>query len=207
MPKINAPTLAAHRAETHDALLEAWGALVLERGYDEVSLSHVAKAVGLARTAIYNYFPDREAMLFAWTDREVQRTMEQLEKELAEATSSAQKLAAFVRVELESFKDSHLQPGREVVHLMGPEAFSKFMEHIEPVEKILRQILDEGLEGGEFQGVDASEVMPMTMATIGAERGPMASGSATVAEAADRVTRFLLRALGASDPKKSTSPE
>lgn len=198
MPKINAPTLAEHRAETHDALLDAWGELVLERGYDEVSLAQVAKAIGLARTAVYNYFPDREAMLFAWTDREVQRTVETLEKDLAESTSSAEKLELFVRVELESFKNSHLQPGREVVHLMGPEAFARFMEHIEPVEVILRQILDEGLTSGEFSGVDPDEVLPMTMATIGAERGPMASGSATVDEATDRVTRFLLRALGAS---------
>ncbi len=198
MPKINAPTLAEHRAETRDALLEAWGELVLERGYDEVSLSHVAQAVGLARTAIYNYFPDREALLFAWTDRLVQETMDQLTAEMADAETHAEKLAVFVRVELESFVNSHLQPGREVVHLMGPEAFARFMEHIAPVEQLLRQVLEAGREAGEFHGFeDPGEVLQMIMATIGAERGPMSSGQHQLDEASERVTAFLLRALGA----------
>lgn len=197
MPKINAPTLAEHRAETHDALLEAWGELVLERGYDAVKLSDVAQAVGLARSAIYNYFPDREALLFAWTDRLVAQTIEELERETAEAETCAEKLAVFVRVELQSFAEAHLQPGREVVHLMGPESFARFMAHIEPVEALLRTILVEGMDAGEFRRSDPDELLPMIMATIGAERGPMSSGAHALDEASPRVTGFLLRALGA----------
>ena len=65
MPKISAGSLEEHRAETTDRLLDAWSSLVREKGYDGVTLAEVAAHVGLARTAIYNYFPDRDALVTA----------------------------------------------------------------------------------------------------------------------------------------------
>lgn len=203
MPKINAANLEAHRNETTERLLDAWGELVLERGYDDVSLAQVAAQAGLARTAIYNYFPDRESLLFAWTDREVRTVVEDLEKALAEQDTCVEKLEVFVHLELVSFTTSHLPPGREVIHIMGPDTFARFMEHIEPVEHLLRELIVSGVENGEFDpDVDPDEVVPLIMATIGAERGPLSTGEHDVEEATERVSSFLLRALGAGTAKR-----
>ena len=57
--------------------------LVMSKGFSVVSLADVAAHAGLARTAIYSYFPDRESLLFAWTEREVQRTIAILDQEVA----------------------------------------------------------------------------------------------------------------------------
>jgi AcrR family transcriptional regulator len=195
MPRISAENLEAHRAETTDRLLDAWSELVLERGYDGVSLADVAKRIGLARTAVYNYFSDREELLFAWTDREVTRTMEVLAERLTTVDSAVDKLHEFVVIELESFEASHLPQGQEVVHFLGPDVWKRFMAHVEPVEAILREILQEGFESGEFEDADIDQTLPMVMACVGAERGPLAAGSATVKEATERVMSFLERAL------------
>lgn len=195
MPRISAENLEAHRAETTDRLLDAWSELVLERGYDGVSLADVAKRIGLARTAVYNYFSDREELLFAWTDREVKRTLEVLEKRLAELGSALEKLHEFVVVELESFEASHLPQGQEVVHFLGADVWQRFMEHVQPVEVMLREILEEGVDAGEFEDAPIDQTLPMVMACIGAERGPLAAGKATVDEATERVMSFLERAL------------
>lgn len=205
MPKINAESLEAHRSETTERLLDAWGELVLERGYDDVSLAQVAAEAGMTRTAIYNYFPDRESLLFAWTDREVRKTVEELEKALADQESCVDKLVVFVRIELDSFTKSHLPPGREVIHILGRDTFARFMAHIEPVEHLLHDLLDEGIASGEFDpGLDADETVPLIMATIGAERGPMANGKHDLDEATDRVSAFLLRAVGAQPPQRTS---
>lgn len=195
MPKITAPTLQAHRAETIDKLLDAWGDLVMSKGFDAVSLADVAAQAGLARTAIYNYFSDREALLFAWTDREVRKTLDTLEGELANANSYAEKLRIFVRSQLVEFGRRHLPPGKEVVQFLRPETYGSFMDHIEPLDRVLRDVIAEGIEAKEFTKVDPADTARMVMACIGAERVPLATGSADVDESSRRVSEFVLRAL------------
>ncbi|MCA1711885.1 MAG: TetR/AcrR family transcriptional regulator [Actinobacteria bacterium] len=202
MPTISAPTLEAHRAVTIDRLLQAWGELVMERGYEDVSLADVAAKAGLARTAIYNYFPDREALLFAWTDREVRRVLDRIAEQLAEVESPAEKLELFVRMELESFVTSHLPPEQGVVHFLGPETYARFMDHLEPVEAVLLDIIEEGIASGDFAPGDAAATVPLVMASIGSERGPLATGEHDLDEAAERVIGFVLRALTPSGRKR-----
>jgi AcrR family transcriptional regulator len=197
VPKISAATLQEHRAETIDRLLDSWGDLVMAKGFDTVTLADVAAQVGLARTAIYNYFPDREALLFAWTDREVRRTVDSLEQELAKVESYAEKLRVFVHSQLIEFARRHLPPGKEVVQFLRPETYGRFMDHIEPLEKVLRDIISDGVEAKEFSDVDPASTVPMVMACIGAERVPLATGTDKIDVATDRVTQFVLRALGA----------
>lgn len=201
MPKISARTLALHKAEMLDKLLDAFGELLMSKGYDGVSLADVASTAGLARTAIYNYFQDRESLLIGWTDREVGRTLEGLTKRLGEASSSVAKLELFVRSQLESFATNHLPPGLEVGQLLGPEAHERFMKHVAPLEDMCLQILKEGTGSGEFTGIDAEATVPMVLGCIGAERVPLATGTRDVNESSGRVTTFLLRALGAEKPK------
>lgn len=207
MPKISARTLEEHRIETMDRLLDAWAELVKARGYAEVSLADVAAQAGLARTAIYNYFADREALLFAWTDREVRRSMSILEEEISHAGSSAEQLRSFVHLQLVDFANRHLPPGQEVMQFLQPETYGRFMEHIEPVERILRGILEDGIASEEFgAGIDVDATVPMVMACIGAERGPVAARKHSVDEATERVTDFLLRALQAPPEKTAKKP-
>jgi AcrR family transcriptional regulator len=189
-----------------DRLLDAFGELVLEHGYAEVSLADVASRAGLARTAIYNYFPDRESLLFAWADREVARTIAILEAEVAQAETHEEKLRIFVRQQLLDFAARHLPPGQEVMQFLKPETYGRFMRHIEPVERIARSIVLDGAKAGEFATPgDPADTVPMILACIGAERGPVATRAHDVEEATERVTTFLLRALGAVEPTGKTA--
>ena len=205
MPKISARTVAEHRAETIDRLVDAFGDLVLERGYDAVSLADVAAHVELARTAIYNYFPDRESLLLAWTEREVRRTLDAMLAEVDSAETCTEKVRVFVRMQFEAFSSRHLPPGLEVGQLLSPEAYKRFMDHVEPLEHALRGILAEGVASGEFIDVDPATTVPLVLGAIGAERVPIANGLHDVAETTDRVTEFLLRALVNPSPRRRKS--
>lgn len=178
-----------------DRLLDAFGNLVLQKGYSEVSLAEVAAQARLARTALYTYFPDRESILFAWTEREVRRTLEALSKDMAKARSAEARLRVFVSHQLSQFVTKHLPPGREVMQFLRPDTYRKFMDHIEPLEKMLHEIFEEGAASGEFARLHAESTVSMIMACIGAERGPLATGTHKLDEATERVTDFVLRAL------------
>ena len=54
MPRIDAPTLAEHREQRRDALLEAATTVMRESG--TVTMSAVAERTGLSRTAVYEYY-------------------------------------------------------------------------------------------------------------------------------------------------------
>ena len=56
---------------TRQAILDAALALFAEKGYFGTSLRDVARAVGVRESALYNYFPGKEALFEALLDRRV----------------------------------------------------------------------------------------------------------------------------------------
>src|SRR5262249_10410427 len=56
-----------------DALLDATGLLVAERGVEAVTMRDVVKRAGASPGSLYQYFPSRDALVAAWELRELQR--------------------------------------------------------------------------------------------------------------------------------------
>ncbi|MGE3622067.1 MAG: TetR/AcrR family transcriptional regulator, partial [Acidimicrobiia bacterium] len=71
MPKLDARTVAEHRRQVLDRLYRSFEALIYERGYDAINLADIAQMSDMARTAIYHYYPDKEALLLAYTAHEM----------------------------------------------------------------------------------------------------------------------------------------
>jgi AcrR family transcriptional regulator len=59
-----------HRREVRDAILDTMAALVAEHGLLGVTMSQIAEETGIGRATLYKYFPDVEAILLAWHDRQ-----------------------------------------------------------------------------------------------------------------------------------------
>ncbi|PVY96907.1 TetR/AcrR family transcriptional regulator [Actinomycetospora cinnamomea] len=64
-----APRQARSRA-TVERIVAAGRAVLLERGWDGVTTNHVAAAAGVSPGSLYQYFPDKEAVLDEVVDRE-----------------------------------------------------------------------------------------------------------------------------------------
>ena len=71
MPKLWTQTIEAHRREVHDAILDTTAALVAEHGLLSVTMSQIAQETGIGRATLYKYFPDAEAILLAWHERQI----------------------------------------------------------------------------------------------------------------------------------------
>ena len=72
MPKLWDETIEAHRAAVRDATLDTTAALVAaEKGLASVTMSRIAKVTGIGRATSPKYFPDVEAILMAWHQRQV----------------------------------------------------------------------------------------------------------------------------------------
>ena len=66
MPRIQADSVAEHVARQETAVFDAALRLFAERGYAGVTLADVAAEVGLARSSLYRYFPDKAHILLRW---------------------------------------------------------------------------------------------------------------------------------------------
>lgn len=79
MPKLWEDTIDGHRQAVRDATLDTAAALVAERGLRSVTMSEIAERVGIGRATLYKYFPDVDAILATWHERQINTHLEQLE--------------------------------------------------------------------------------------------------------------------------------
>ena len=80
VPKLWGATIEAHRQEVRDAILDTTVALVNEHGLLSVTMSQVAEQTGIGRATLYKYFPDVEAILLAWHERNTTTHLEYLRR-------------------------------------------------------------------------------------------------------------------------------
>lgn len=75
MPRIKADTVAEHVAQQRASVLDAAVRLFAERGYSEVGIGDIATEVGLARSSLYRYVPDKSHLLVEWFRRAAPETI------------------------------------------------------------------------------------------------------------------------------------
>ncbi|MEO3867749.1 TetR/AcrR family transcriptional regulator [Nonomuraea sp. B12E4] len=197
MPRISAATIGEHRAQTRDRILQAVSRLSRVQGIDAISMTDVAVEAGITRTVLYNYFPDKTALLLAFTERVTRYFIDSFERDLPEGASPADRLRAFVRLQLAGLV-AHPHPGAaDLSAALGPDAYQRLAEHVAPMQAILAGILESGVATGDFRVPDVGATARMVLAVIGAERVPLISGEVTVEAAGELVSEFVLRALDA----------
>ncbi|MET7930500.1 TetR/AcrR family transcriptional regulator [Streptomyces sp. NPDC005349] len=97
MPKLWDETMDAHRRAVQDAVVETTVALVGEHGLASVTMSQIAKEVGIGRATLYKYFPDVQSILIAWHERHVAAHLGQLSQARDHAGGPAARLEAVLR--------------------------------------------------------------------------------------------------------------
>ncbi|MCP2328365.1 AcrR family transcriptional regulator [Hamadaea flava] len=101
MPKIQASTVAEHRATQRAALLEAARALLSQHPDQIPSLADVAEHAGLARSSVYSYFKSRADMFDALVTDTFPRWSAYVDKQMDSATTSGQKILTYVEANLQ----------------------------------------------------------------------------------------------------------
>ncbi|WP_182112971.1 MULTISPECIES: TetR/AcrR family transcriptional regulator [unclassified Actinotalea] len=105
MPRIDAPTVAEHRAARERALLDAARALLTDRPERLPTLAEVGELAGLSRSSVYQYFGSREDLLSALVRDSFPRWTERLDAAIAAADGPRGRILAFLRANLELVAD------------------------------------------------------------------------------------------------------
>ena len=146
MPKLWNETIEAHRRAVRDATLDTTAALVAEHGLASVTMSQIAEATGIGRATLYKYFPDVEAILVAWHERQVTGHLEQLAEVRNQPGDARKRLEAV----LEAFAlIQHEHHGTDLAALLHRrEHVARAQQHL---KDFIRELLIEGAETGDLR--------------------------------------------------------
>ncbi|GGM48590.1 TetR/AcrR family transcriptional regulator [Dactylosporangium sucinum] len=100
MPRINAATVAEHRAQQRRALLGAARDVLVEEGYAALSFAALASRTGLARPTVYSYFTTKDDIVLALCEAELPLVAVDIARAVERAEGPREQLAAFVRAQL-----------------------------------------------------------------------------------------------------------
>lgn len=195
MPKVIGGSLETHRDHTRERIFEALAKLMYERGYDAISLADVAAECGLARTAMYNYFSDKESLLIGYASAETDRYVTQLRDALSEVDDPVARLQVYIRSQLVYFSEHHLPPGPALQHMLNNEAYSKVLDHVRSLDDELRSILETGHEERYLIADDVTDTAAMINACV-ARGSSLRTGDADIEHTVELTEAFVLRALG-----------
>jgi AcrR family transcriptional regulator len=159
MPKLWNETIEAHRREVRDAILDTTAALVARRGLLSVTMSQIAEDTGIGRATLYKYFPDVEAILFAWHERQITNHLEHLAEVRDQADDAGDRLEAVLEAYALISHDSHGHHETELA------AFLHRDQHVAAAEQRLRQMIRELLTEGAKVGVLRDDIPPDELAT------------------------------------------
>ena len=188
VPKLWDQTIEAHRRAVSDAILHTTVALVGEHGLRSVTMSQIAQEAGIGRATLYKYFPDVEAILRTWHERQIAAHLEQLAEYRDRPGGARERLDAV----LEAYAViAHKSRGHLDADL---EAFLHHDEHVDAgrqkVREMLRELLAEGAEHGEIR----DDVAPDELATY-CIHALSAAQSLRSRAAVQRLVRVTLAAL------------
>src|SRR3954469_10801223 len=137
VPKLWNDTIEAHRHAVRDAALDAIAALVSEHGLASVTMSRIAQETGIGRATLYKYFPDVEAILSAWHERQIGGHLEQLAAARNQPGDAGARLRrvllAYANIHQDRVRHHRGPYGAELAALLHPD------EHVAQAQRQLRE--------------------------------------------------------------------
>ena len=139
------------RSEILHAALRAFG----ERGYHATTLGDIGERIGVQKTALYHYFPDKEAILYACHREslaEISRVLDDAQKRHTTPSSRLRNIIReHVRVMTDTLEGSTLA---FEIPALSPEHQQEIVAARDRYEQSLREIITDGIGAGEFRAVD-----------------------------------------------------
>ena len=157
--KRTAQTGSAHvrmrREQRQQDILHAALRAFRENGYHATTLDDIAEHVGVRKTALYHYFPDKEAILYA-CHRESLNEIRRVMKEAMKLETATERLGYVIREHVRVITGNlDGSPLALEVPALSTERQAEIVAARDRYERDLRKLVEQGVESGEFRQVDS----------------------------------------------------
>ena len=186
VPKLWTETIEAHRAAVRDAALDTAAALAAEQGVASVTMSQIAEQTGIGRATLYKYFPDVEAILVAWHQRQIARHLAQLGEIAVQRGTARDRLRAVL--EAYALIVHEMPQGTELAALLHQG------EHIAAAQRQLREFIGGLIADAAKDGDLRDDIAPGELASY-CLHALTAAGGLPSADAVRRLVTLTMAAL------------
>jgi AcrR family transcriptional regulator len=159
VPKLWNDTIEAHRRAVRDATLDTTAALVAKHGLRSVTMSQIAEETGIGRATLYKYFPDVEAILLAWHERQVTGHLERLARLRDQAGDPGKRLEAVLEAYALICHELRSAHGTELAAFLHQHRHTARAR--QQLSRFIRDLLTEAVKTGDVR----NDVAPEELAT------------------------------------------
>jgi AcrR family transcriptional regulator len=168
VPKLWNDTIDAHRRAVRDATLDTTAALVAEHGLRSVTMAQIAEGTGIGRATLYKYFPDVEAILLAWHERQISQHLEHLTR-VAQEAKPGERLGAVLEAYAAMSYDSRGDHDAELATVLHRD--EQVMRAEKQLLDLISGLLTEAAQSGEVRtDMSAAELAMYCVHALGASR-------------------------------------
>ncbi|WP_054246283.1 TetR/AcrR family transcriptional regulator [Rhodococcus opacus] len=146
MPKLWNETIASHRQAVREATMDAAAAVVAESGLGAVTMSKIAERTGIGRATLYKYFPDVDAILTAWHERQIAGHLHHLAEVRDHTDGPGARLAAVLEAYAQIL--AHHHTGAIAAGLHRGDHVARAQQHL---HEFVRDLLTAAAETGEVR--------------------------------------------------------
>ena len=161
--------MAGHRRAVRDAAIDAVAALVARHGLRGVTMSQIAEDAGIGRATLYKYFPDVEALLTAWHERQVTAHLERLVAARDHAVGAPERLAAVLQTYAGFAHEPHGHHGVELAASLHTGAHvARAHDHL---RRLVHDVLADAVASGHVRDdVEVEELVGYCLHALSAAR-------------------------------------
>lgn len=149
VPRLWNDTIEEHRREVREAIVDTTVALVEEHGLLGVTMSQIAEQTGIGRATLYKYFPDVEAILRAWHERQISGHLAYLTRARDAHRDAGERLSAVLEAYALICHESRGHRDSELAALLHRGEQVAAAEH--QIRHMIRDLLKEGAAAGEIR--------------------------------------------------------
>lgn len=154
-----------------NAILDAALRCFKRKGYEGTTVAEILAEAGVSAGALYNYFEGKLDIYLSLAERDLEEDLRAYRRVLAEERDAWSKLQQLIRMGMIDFRGerrgefAHLYLLEFLPASVGNDRLRrKLAERNRQLYDILREVLREGVEGGEFRPVDYDAVAALILA-------------------------------------------
>ncbi len=190
-----------------EQILQAAERTFAEKGYQEATISDVAREAKVSEATIYDYFTSKEELLFLIPGATARRGKDNLEYLLRFIRSSADRIRAYIHNHLSFYQD---HPDYASVAMLILKSNRKFVEteaykDVQELSRVLLDVIKEGIASGEFRSdIDPFLIRSAILGTIEHQvtRQVLLGKPENLVELVDPLTELIVGGIKARDGGK-----
>ncbi len=155
MPK-GIPLTEEEQEKRRKEIFDASVHLFLEKGFTETSMREIAKASGVGKSTLYDYYQSKDEILVSYFADEISGITNKAKEISRQNISNLEKLKQIMKMHmgyLVAKKQVFLKLSLEAQRLTA-ESQAQIQKHRHDYQDLLRSLIEEGIRSGEFKTIN-----------------------------------------------------